>query len=156
MVFKQFLSHSSTVSTKSSHKANKHKFLAKKYPKNYSNAHCLPKFGRYGQMHPFFNLESLPFHVLCPINDTSDVGILDIPLVRLSAYWSCRACAWESYVPWLSVCLSVIIGSHFQVNSNVNIACSTATSLFPMIGKVIFYCNFVSREPSKVQKANKS
>ena len=60
------------------------------------------------------------------------------------------------YIGCLSVCLSVIIGSHFQVNSNVNIACSTAISLFPMIGKVIFYCNFVSREPSKVQKANKS
>ena len=34
----------------------------------------------------------------------------------------------------------------------MNIACSTATSLSPLIGKVTFYCTFVSRESRKVLK----
>ena len=50
-----------------------------------------------------------------------------------------------------SVCLSFC--HHREVtfrSSNLNIACSTATSLSPLIGKVTFYCTFVSREPRKV------
>ena len=52
----------------------------------------------------------------------------------------------------LVVILSVSLSS-WEVtfrSSNVNIACSTATSLSPLLGKVIFYCTFVSREPRKV------
>ena len=41
-------------------------------------------------------------------------------------------------------------GCHSVITSNVNIARSTATSLSPLIGKVTFYCTFVSREPRKV------
>ena len=35
-------------------------------------------------------------------------------------------------------------------SSNVNIACSTATSFSPLLGKVIFYRTFAFREPCKV------
>ena len=37
----------------------------------------------------------------------------------------------------------------------MNIACSTATSLSPLMEKVSFYCNFVFREPRKVYKVKK-
>ena len=50
-----------------------------------------------------------------------------------------------------SVCLSFC--HHGEVtfrSSSVNIACSTATSLSPLIEKVSFYCTFVSRDPHKV------
>ena len=57
---KQFLSRSSTASAKSSHLVNKHKFLAG-ISNDYSNAHCLPKFGRYGQMHSFSTLHLCSF-----------------------------------------------------------------------------------------------
>ena len=37
----------------------------------------------------------------------------------------------------------------------MSIACSTATSLSPLMGKVIPHLTFVSREPRKVQKIKK-
>ena len=52
----------------------------------------------------------------------------------------------------LDVILSVSLSSREVTfrSSNMNIACSTATSLSPLLGKVIFYRIFVSREPRKV------
>ena len=52
----------------------------------------------------------------------------------------------------LVVILSVTLSSRkFTFRpSKLNIACSTATSLCPLMGKVTFYCTFVSREPRKV------
>ena len=50
-----------------------------------------------------------------------------------------------------SVCLSFC--HHREVtfrSSNLNIACSTATSLSPLMGKVSFYRTFVYRDPRKV------
>ena len=53
----------------------------------------------------------------------------------------------------LSVCLS---SREFTFrSSNVNIACSTATSLSPLMEKVSFYCTFVYRESRKVYKVKK-
>ena len=42
---------------------------------------------------------------------------------------------------------------HFQ--AKLNIACSTATSLSPLMEKVTVYRTFVSSEPRKVQKVKK-
>ena len=52
----------------------------------------------------------------------------------------------------LVVILSVTLSSREVTfrSSNMNIVCSTATSLSSLIGKVTFYCTFVSREPRKV------
>ena len=49
----------------------------------------------------------------------------------------------------LSVCHH---GKSLSRSSNVNIACSTATGLSPVIGKVILYCNFVSRGQARHRK----
>ena len=52
-----------------------------------------------------------------------------------------------------SVCLS---SQEFTFRpSKLNIACSTATSLSPLMEKVTVYRTFVSREPHKVQKVKK-
>ena len=51
-----------------------------------------------------------------------------------------------------SVCLSVCLSSReftFRL-SNLNIACSIANNLSPLMEKVYFYCTFVSREPRTV------
>ena len=52
----------------------------------------------------------------------------------------------------LVVILSVSLSSQEVTfrSSNMNIVCSTATSLSKLPGKVIFYRTFVSREPCKV------
>ena len=52
----------------------------------------------------------------------------------------------------LVVILSVTLSSREVTfrSSNMNVVCSAATSLSPLIGKVTFYCTFVSREPRKV------
>ena len=53
--------------------------------------------------------------------------------------------------------LSVILSS-WEVtfrSPNLNIVCSTATSLSPLIKKVTFYRTFVYREPHKVWKVKK-
>ena len=57
----------------------------------------------------------------------------------------------------LVVILSVILSSREVTfrSPNLNIACSTATSLSPLIKKVTFYRTFVYREPHKVWKVNK-
>ena len=53
----------------------------------------------------------------------------------------------------LFVCLPVCHhGKSLSRSSNVNITCSTAISLSPVIGKVIFYCNFVSRGQARHRK----
>ena len=77
----------------------------------------------------------------CQIMDTL------IALVGLAAFY-----AWVRAKHFGCHSLFVILSSQEVtfMSSNVNIACSTATSLSPLIGKVTFYCTFVSREPHKV------
>ena len=50
----------------------------------------------------------------------------------------------------LVVILSVCHNMKSLGSSNLKIACSTATSVSPLIGKVIFYHTCVSRQPRKV------
>ena len=81
-------------------------------------------------------------------NNESHYNTDDHHLFGLAAYY---AWARTKHFGCHSVCLSFC--HHGEVtlrSSNVNIACSTATSLSPLIGKVTFYCTFVSREPHKV------
>ena len=56
-----------------------------------------------------------------------------------------------------SFCLSVCLSSREFIfrPSNLNIACSIANSLSPLMEKVYFYCTFVSREPRTVYKVKK-
>ena len=63
--------------------------------------------------------------------------------------WAVRA----KYSGWLVVVILSVILSSWEFtfrSSNVNIVCSIATSLSSLMGKVTFYCTFVSREPRKV------
>ena len=57
----------------------------------------------------------------------------------------------------LVVILSVILSSREVTfrSPNLNIACSTATSLSPLTKRVTFYRSFVYREPYKVWKVKK-
>ena len=91
------------------------------------------------------------FHQLPIFNRVSNYNILLHVHVHLLLV-SPHLCVGESKALWLSFCLSVILPSREVTfrSSNVSIAFSTATSLFPLIGKVTFYCTFVSREPRKV------
>ena len=53
----------------------------------------------------------------------------------------------KSYVLWLSFCLSVITERHFQVIKCEHRVLYSHYSISPLMGKVIFYCIVVSREP---------
>ena len=84
-------------------------------------------------------------------------GIINVnePFAKIiyGYYWSRRIYAWARAKHFgESVCLSVCLSSReFTLrSSNLNTACSAATSLSPLMEKVYFYRNFVSREPPKV------
>ena len=70
-------------------------------------------------------------------------------LVSPRRAWAARA----MYFGCHSVCLS---SREINFRSpNLNIMCSTATSLSQLMGKVTFYRTFVSRDPRKVWKVKK-
>ena len=78
-------------------------------------------------------------------------------LYKTENYWSRHMYMRGRELSTLVVILFVILSSQeFTLrSSNLNIACSAATSLSSQMEKVIFYRTFVSREPSKVQKVKK-
>ena len=74
------------------------------------------------------------------------VLLVGLVLVGLAAFMRGRELS--TLVVSLSVCLS---SREFTLrSSNLNTACSAATSLSPLMEKVYFYRNFVSRESPKV------
>ena len=88
------------------------------------------------------------FDLKSPIAKIKRYTVLATRVIGLAAYY---AWARAKHFGCHSVCLSFC--HHREVtfrSSNLNITCSTATSLSPLIGKVTFYCTFVSREPRKV------
>ena len=86
-----------------------------------------------------------------------------LALVVTPYYWSCRMYMRGRELSTLVVILSVYLSLSVCLSSreftfrssNLNIACSTATSLSPLMEKVYFYRNFVSGEPRRYRKSRK-
>ena len=100
------------------------------------------------------------YTVVCSSNIEEKYFLLWLIITKLAYLWvwllvSPHVYAWvrTKHFGCHSVCLS---SREFTFrSSNLNIACSTATSLTPMMEKVSSYRIFVSREPRKVQEVKK-
>ena len=100
------------------------------------------------------------YTVVCSSNIEEKYFLLWLIVTKLAYLWVWLLVSPHVYV-WVRTkhfgCHSVCLSSReFTFRSlNLNIACSTATSLTPLMEKVSSYCIFVSREPCKVQEVKK-